>query len=123
MTGRESDSERSNRTITTGDTPPWKGTAKNSEMRCHDSGGSHKSQIQEVRLPSGHWVLVETLGEFYPTRDAARAAKRRIVVSRRQGEIEVESLELLFERAVNRLSADHLSAIFDDTQWTGTPRP
>ena len=72
------------------------------------------NQIQEVRLPSGHWVLVETLGELYPTRDAARADKRRIIVSRRQGKDELKCLEWCFEEAAERMPTNQAVKLFED---------
>lgn len=88
----------------------------NSELNCIDCGGSNVSQIREVRLPSGHWVLVETLGELYHTREAARMAKRRIIVNRRQIEDEVMGLEACLEEAISRLSPDQFSELYNMIQ-------
>jgi hypothetical protein len=72
------------------------------------------SDIQEVRLPDGRWVLVETLGGIYPSRDKAREAKSEMEVSRKMNDEKhwnlYEQLMVLFNRVFgdNQVALDQI---------------
>ncbi len=60
--------------------------------------------IQEILLPDGQWVLVETLG-IYRSKKAAKMARKAIASVREWLEVECKRLEIPCEMALQTMTA------------------